>query len=70
MQIALSLAQNVTGSTGDLLSSVSSDVQIFCRCDTGVRRLPRKAGHLFLLPKDTVKYISSISRKNVLTVSY
>lgn len=70
MQMALSLAQNVTGSSGDLLSSVSSDVQIFCRCDIGVRRLPKEAGHLFLLPNNIVKYISSTSRKNVLTVSY
>lgn len=55
-QMALSLAQNVTRSSGNFFRCYISNVQIFCRCGTVIRKVPRKWSVLFL-PNSFVKYI-------------
>jgi len=64
MQMALSLPQDVTGGSGDFFSCVSSDVEIFCKCYTVIRKFLKKAGSLFFLLDNVVKHLSPTSWKN------
>lgn len=56
VQMALNLAQNMTRGSGDFLRCYLSNVQIFCKCSTLIRKFPRRWSLLFL-PNSFAKYI-------------